>query len=633
MKQLLTILFALVAQLGASQLSFEIDTLGSFNNEFNQMVCTNAMGRLIVTQRVQQTSFDDRGKKYTENYDMIFARKGASFNELILEEEFSLNHYEFDDGTCCFSPRDSMLYFSTTADYGGNGDNLIQLYKFTYSNGSWEGPIPLSVNLSGYNSAHPAINEKGDLLVFSSDRPGGMGKMDLWYCNLLGNTWSEPVWLGDAINSEGNEVFPTLLANDIYFSSDRTDTQGYDLFVSTKQNQWREISKLLPPFNSAGDDMQCVFLDEETVFISSSREGGAGGDDVYLLRKILEEIEGYTASIECLGKPLRDVQLQFINSLGEVAFSGVSNERGDIELNNLSFERHYSVDVLGIDDDVLSRSVIYVKNSKGEIVKTYRPGKDGQFYFELLKGDNVGGLKKLDNPDESILKVAVQGQIFEEDPGDIGEGELIYVTNDSGELLALTYTTHEGRFQFDELRPLRNYQFKVTEDGKTVRMTIKDGDEDLEIPFINGAASYQKLREEHSIQLIDEHQNPIFIANDEVFIIRNIYYQFDSIAINSIAQGQLEQMGSILKNNPLITIELSSHTDSRGEIDYNLDLSKKRALRAKEYLVSIGVEASRIQSIGYGEKQLLNHCADEVECVEELHALNRRTEIKIHVDD
>jgi outer membrane protein OmpA-like peptidoglycan-associated protein len=352
-----------------------------------------------------------------------------------------------------------------------------------------------------------------------------------------------------------------------------------------------------------------------------------------LLREKLEKIDGFTASIECLGEPLRDVKLQFINALGEIVFSGVSNETGDMELNNLSFKRHYNVYVSGVEDDVLSKSVVYVKNGDGEIIKTYRPGKDGQFYFELLKGDNVGGLKKLDNPDDSMLKVSIQGQIFVEDPGDIGEGELIYVTNDVGELLALTYTTNEGRFQFDELRPLRNYQFKVAEDGKTVRMIIDDGEENLEIPFVNGAASYQKLTDEHSIQLMDEYQKPIYIANDEVFIIRNIYYQFDSIAINSIAQGQLEQLGSILENNPLISIELSSHTDSRGEFDYNLKLSNRRALLAKDFLVSTGVNSARIHSIGYGEQLLLNQCTDEVDCSEELHALNRRTEIKIHVED
>jgi outer membrane protein OmpA-like peptidoglycan-associated protein len=628
-----TILFALVAYHCHAQSTFVVDTMRQFNDENNQMVCSMVKGRIAIAHQVLSSAYDDRGRTDHAHYELTFARMGSSFNTLEVDEPFPFNDPKFDDGTSCYSDRDSTLYFSSTADYGQNPNHLVQLYASKHIEGSWSRPIAFKANKVNYNSAHPWVNSKGDVFVFSSDRPGGMGKMDLWYCNLLGQDWSDPVWLGEGVNSVDNEVFPTFFRNNIYFSSDRTPAQGYNLYVTTKQSQWRTIEELPAPFNSDADDIQCVFLDDETVFLTSAREGGAGGDDVYLLRAKIAIIEDYIASIECLGEPLRDVELRFVNTLKEVVFEGVSNDTGDMELKNLSFEKRYTVEVDGIADDVLSRSVIYIKNGKGEIIKTYRPGKNGQFYFELLQGDLVGGLKKLENLDESILKVSVTGQVFEEEPGDIGEGELIYVTNDSGELLALTYTSKEGRFQFEELRPLRNYQFKITDDGKTVRMIIDDGDDQLEIPFVNGRAQYNKLTDENSIQLIDEHHRPIFISNDEVFIIRNIYYQFDSVAINSIAQGQLSQMASILMNNPLISIELSSHTDSRGEVNYNLELSKRRALRAKEYLQSIGVLGNRIKALGHGEAMLLNECKDEVDCPEEKHALNRRTEIKIHLEE
>ncbi len=628
-----TILFALVAYQCHAQSTFVVDSMRQCNDENNQMVCSMVQGRIVLAHEVFSSAYDDRGRTDHAHYELTFARMGSSFNTLEIEEYFPFNDTKFDDGTCCYSDRDSTLYFSSTADYGQNPNHLVQLYASKYVEGTWTRPTGFKANLVNYNSAHPWVNSKGDVFVFSSDRPGGMGKMDLWYCNWLGQDWSDPVWLGEGVNSVDNEIFPTFLGNDIYFSSDRVPSQGHDLYVTTKQSQWRTIEKLPAPFNSDADDIQCVFLDEETAFLTSSRKGGLGGDDVYLLRAKIEIIEDYVASVECLGEPLRDVQLRFVNTLKEVVFEGVSDDGGDMELVNLSFERRYMVEVEGIADDVLSRSVIYVKNGRGEIVKTYRPGKDGQFYFELLQGDNVGGLTKLENRDESILKVQVTGQIFEQEPGDIGEGELIYVTNDVGELLALTYTSKEGRFRFEELRPLRNYQFKINEDGKTVRMMIDDGEEQVEIPFINGRAEYHKLSEENSIQLIDEHHRPIFISNDEVFIIRNIYYQFDSVAINSVAQGQLSQMASILKNNPLISIELTSHTDSRGEVNYNLELSKRRALRAKEYLQSIGVLGNRIKALGHGESMLLNECGDEVDCPEEMHALNRRTEIKIHLEE
>ncbi|MCB0573811.1 MAG: OmpA family protein, partial [Saprospiraceae bacterium] len=80
---------------------------------------------------------------------------------------------------------------------------------------------------------------------------------------------------------------------------------------------------------------------------------------------------------------------------------------------------------------------------------------------------------------------------------------------------------------------------------------------------------------------------------------------------------------------PDMKIELSSHTDSRGNDQYNEELSQKRAESARSWIVAKGVSPDRIVAKGYGEKQLLNECANGVECTEEQHQVNRRTEFKI----
>ncbi|MCY1379264.1 Photosystem I chlorophyll a apoprotein A2 [compost metagenome] len=78
-----------------------------------------------------------------------------------------------------------------------------------------------------------------------------------------------------------------------------------------------------------------------------------------------------------------------------------------------------------------------------------------------------------------------------------------------------------------------------------------------------------------------------------------------------------------------MTIELSSHTDSRGERQYNQSLSQQRAEAAVNYLVSKGIARKRLVAKGYGENRLVNNCADGVNCTEEEHEQNRRTEIKV----
>ncbi|MEL6925862.1 MAG: OmpA family protein, partial [Bacteroidota bacterium] len=74
---------------------------------------------------------------------------------------------------------------------------------------------------------------------------------------------------------------------------------------------------------------------------------------------------------------------------------------------------------------------------------------------------------------------------------------------------------------------------------------------------------------------------------------------------------------------------LGSHTDARGTTEYNRDLSQRRANQAVQYIISRGIQAHRITASGYGESQLTNRCADEVNCNEQEHQRNRRTEVRI----
>ena len=85
----------------------------------------------------------------------------------------------------------------------------------------------------------------------------------------------------------------------------------------------------------------------------------------------------------------------------------------------------------------------------------------------------------------------------------------------------------------------------------------------------------------------------------------------------------------MLKENPNVTIELAAHCDYRGNDDYNMRLSERRAKSVVEYIISRGISPERIVSKGYGETQLVNDCGNGVKCTEEEHQQNRRTEILI----
>jgi len=115
----------------------------------------------------------------------------------------------------------------------------------------------------------------------------------------------------------------------------------------------------------------------------------------------------------------------------------------------------------------------------------------------------------------------------------------------------------------------------------------------------------------------------------KTFVIRNIYYDLNMANIRADAVPEMDNLVAIMKENPTLRIELSSHTDARGSDYYNMLLSDARARSAVTYLIRHGIAENRMVAKGYGETRLLNECANGVRCSEEDHQFNRRTEIKI----
>lgn len=147
-------------------------------------------------------------------------------------------------------------------------------------------------------------------------------------------------------------------------------------------------------------------------------------------------------------------------------------------------------------------------------------------------------------------------------------------------------------------------------------------------------------RIEPNVTDVMTHGNEIgtFLANVELerlvlektFKIENIYYDFDKSYIRPDAAIELDKVVQLLEENPSISVELGSHTDARGRDAYNMSLSDRRAAAAVEYIVTQGgIAAHRLTSRGYGESQIINRCTNGVQCSEEEHQLNRRTELKI----
>lgn len=135
---------------------------------------------------------------------------------------------------------------------------------------------------------HPAIDAKELTLYFAANLPGGYGGNDIWMMKRLKKTkpFGEPINLGPEVNTAGNEVYPTIRTNgDVYFSSDyHVGMGGLDIFSAEldKESGKYKVSNLKYPINSAADDFGIIFKgNKEQGFLTSSRPGGKGAEDIY----------------------------------------------------------------------------------------------------------------------------------------------------------------------------------------------------------------------------------------------------------------------------------------------------------------------------------------------------------------
>jgi hypothetical protein len=116
---------------------------------------------------------------------------------------------------------------------------------------------------------------------------------------------------------------------------------------------------------------------------------------------------------------------------------------------------------------------------------------------------------------------------------------------------------------------------------------------------------------------------------EEFINLGMIFYDLDKSFLRPEGKVELDKLVVYMLSHPELTVELSSHTDSRESDEYNIKLSQRRSNSCVNYIIAKGIPKEKIVAKGYGETRLINHCSNGVDCTEEEHQLNRRTELKI----
>ncbi len=202
-----------------------------------------------------------------------------------------------NDGPVSFSRNFDTIYYSRNLNVDAKAEDLAKsrnklgVFYAVYDGSGWTKIKDLRINNEWYNVTTPCISPDGRKLFFASDKPGGYGGSDLYYCMWLGNYWSDPVNLGPEINTPKNEAYPFCNnAGDLFFSSDgHPGLGGKDIFYSRfSDTKWLTPVPLDPPINSKYDDFGLITdtLMNEGYF-SSNRDGTL---DIFHFNTIIPQI-------------------------------------------------------------------------------------------------------------------------------------------------------------------------------------------------------------------------------------------------------------------------------------------------------------------------------------------------------
>ncbi len=519
--------------------------------------------------------------------------KGSTAEEPVVMRKDINSRYH--DGTVSYDSLAKRMYFTRNNYFYGvkdrsrQGDLNLGIYYSDVVTGEfgqpeWGGLVPFDHNDPEHNYGHPFISPDGRRLYFISDRPGGQGGTDIWFSDNLGNQWSPPQNMGPKVNTAGDEMYPLITPDSVlYFASEgHPGLGGLDLFrTRLGPDGPGYVFNLGYPINTRWNDHSLLLLNDSIGFLASDRPGGAGSDDIYgctiasprlyLSGRVVDKstrmpVDGALIS-------LKDGNARFVRN-----YKVTAEPEGSFTIVTDHQERF----------EVLANKAGYMQGTANIITD-----KDelGAIVIELVKYDYLA-----------------EGSVIHGDTGALMDSVAVALTDAQGNVLATITTDAGGRYSFP-LMPELDYRLLVEHQGyfkQSVRLTTKGQP--------NGV-----LR--NDIRLF-----PLKV--NTVVRLENILYDYNKWDIRPDAALELDKLVETLRDNPSVRIELSSHTDCRGNDAYNLTLSQKRAKSAVDYIISKGIEKARVASKGYGKTKPTESCACE-KCSEEQHQRNRRTEFKV----
>ncbi len=489
-------------------------------------------------------NFKDRARKELANLEAL--KKVEAFDpKYVVENCEGLNTSVME-----YSPvlLQEKLYYTTSkndaAIFPGQGTRFTDIFEFTFDGGeSYSGSkmsMPDFINHAETHEASITFSRDGKYMIFSRSNDGKAKsitkEVDLFESSFVNGQWSEPKRL-DICESMAWDSNPWLSpdGNTLYFSSNRDGGfGGDDIWKATfdkYDSVWVDVINLGDKINTAGNEQFPYVRKDGRFFFSSDGHIGFGGLDVFEYKKDKKTKQEIAQN---LGKPINtsfdDFSIFFENDTTGYFASNRIGGKGDDDIYHFGY--------------------------------TFRP------------------------------KLLLTGSILEnEDSKEIKKSEVVLMGTDGKEIRRVVTDS------------LGNYTLLVNGDKNYIIKVISDGFITKEQEFSTIGKVVSKEDEEDVV--LKQDVKLVQFEKDLIIEFPPIYYDYNKWNIKPQAANILDQMAKVMEDNPTILVELGSHTDNQGSMKYNDILSQKRAEEAVKYIIGKGVSNERITAKGYGERQPL----------------------------
>ena len=478
-------------------------------------------------------------------------------------------------------------------------------------------------DLSSSSSDYSVSFVKKDKIYLSSTRIEGLSKTKIDAYTLQGFSdifestydaqkaqWSKPSRIQGSVNTSYNEGT---------FTFDSTRKYGYYTQCNGAKGKLHQCNIMYARYDEASNKWEnsqminynsqtfriqqpCLLNGGKAMIFSSDMSGGLGGADLYIIKKVNDTVWGQPENLGTEINSIGNEGFPFVSgdtvlyyaSDGKPGFGGLDIFKSTIKNGKFSKPTNLMPPINSSSDDF---GLVYFNNKEQGFFCSNRPGglgDDDIYTYDLIP-----------------VILTVKGNVKDKSSNKNLSDAIVFIKGSDGTIDSVE-TSSDGSYTYSKLKSNVHYTIRATKkrymnDSKTLNV---------------GTELYSKTFDK-SLGL-DLDFSLIRMTRDEIRI-DNIYYDYDKADLRDDSKPELDKLINVLKETPEVNVQISSHTDERGEKNYNLDLSQRRAQSVVNYLVAGGISAKRLTAKGYGFSMPLIKGAK----TEDEHQKNRRTTFKI----